>query len=297
MAFDGRPRTALRVLANSVGGLPHCAAAWLRDLRMDNSPIQDGVAEVRLAHWKEFTQFVEERLLTGPAYVCRGQAHYDWPLVSSLDRLERQYPRRCSPRGDDANSVASVPLTESEHLTAFKRAIAGRRGINPPSLSDDQYWALGQHHGLATPLLDWTRSPFVAKFFSFEEEADPQPTYRGVYALSTSAIDHRAAGPQDAQVISVISDDNGRLVHQGGLFLKMPRHTDLESYIRQRFQGEVERAILIKVRIPNVDRHECLVMLNKMNINRMTLFPDIDGAAQYVNSLWQPGHEDSIAVV
>jgi hypothetical protein len=263
---------------------------------MDTSPVEDGVAEVRLGHWKEFAGFVEQRLLTGPAYVCRGQAHYDWPLVSSLDRLEQQYPRR-NQGSDDADPVASVPLTESEHLAAFKRAIAGRRGINPTPLSDDQYWALGQHHGLATPLLDWTRSPFVAQFFAFEEEADPQPPFRGVYALSTSAIDHDATGPQDAQVISVISDDNGRLVHQGGLFLKMPRHTDLESYIRQRFRGEGERAILIKVCIPNVDRHGCLVMLNKMNVNRMTLFPDIDGAAHYVNSLWQPGHEDSIAQV
>jgi hypothetical protein len=35
-------------------------------------------------------------------------------------------------------------------------------------------------------------------------------------------------------------------------------------------------------------------MLNKMGINHMTLFPDIGGAARHVNSLWQPGHEDSI---
>ena len=52
-----------------------------------------------------------------------------------------------------------------------------------------------------------------------------------------------------------------------------------------------------KIRIPNEGRTPCLVALNKMNINRMTLFPDIDGAARYVNSIWQPGHEDLIAFI
>ena len=262
---------------------------------MNSSPVTDGVQEVRLDHWSEFSQFVSERLLQRAAFVYRGQSHADWPLVSSLDRLEERYPQSKSDAG--RHPERELPrLSEASHLDAFKRAIAGRRGGNPPPLTDDQYWALGQHHGLATPLLDWTRSPFVAMFFAFEQEADPEPPHRGVYALSTAAIESGSAMPQDAKVISLISNDNRRLIHQGGLFLKMPRHTDLDSYVRQRFAGE-RQAILIKVSIPSADRHGCLIMLNKMNINRMTLFPDIDGAAKYVNSLWQPGHEDSIAFV
>jgi len=75
--------------------------------------------------------------------------------------------------------------------------------------------------------------------------------------------------------------------------MKMPPKTDLESSVRARFPDETSdsnphaRHILMKITIPNDDRTECLKLLNKMNINRMSLFADLDGAAKYINSLWE----------
>jgi hypothetical protein len=79
----------------------------------------------------------------------------------------------------------------------------------------------------------------------------------------------------------------------------MPRETDLENYVKENFRDHNRdfQSTFTKIKIPNEDRDGCLVALNKMNINYMTLFPDIDGAAKHVNSLWRPGHEDSIAYV
>jgi hypothetical protein len=152
-------------------------------------------------------------------------------------------------------------------------------------------------------LRGWTRSPFVALFFAFEEEHCvlddgrwSEPRFRGVYALSTSTIEPEHEDAATAlRFLSPETDANYRLISQAAIFVRMPRKADLESYVANRIRGQDRAASLTKIKIPNVDRDRCLVALNKMNINHMTLFPDIDGAARHVNSLWQPGHEDSIA--
>ena len=269
---------------------------------MKESKVVDGVQEIELDSWVEFLDLTRANFVSAPAYVYRGQANYDWPLRTSIDRLEREFPKRTNLAGKKPEYFNRPPLSHMQQLNAFKRAVRGRRGSTPASLQDDEYWALGQHYGLATPLLDWTRSPFAALFFAFEEESIVldnsvvEPKYRGVFVLSTSTIEIKA-GDNKVSLVSSDSDENYRLIGQAGLFVKMPRQTDLEPYVKENFAGEEHNATLIKVKIPNIGRSECLIMLNKMNINDMTAYPDIEGAAKYVNSLWQPGHEDSIANV
>lgn len=76
----------------------------------------------------------------------------------------------------------------NKHLEKFKYASRGRRGKNPTILKTDaEWWALAQHHGLATPLLDWMTSPFVASFFALSEESSED--FRIVYALGKVAVE------------------------------------------------------------------------------------------------------------
>ena len=83
----------------------------------------------------------------------------------------------------------------------------------------------------------------------------------------------------------------------------MPPNTDLEGYVRKHFPEETEpnnlhsRPILVKMIVPGTDRTGCLKFLNKANINRMSLFPDLDGAARYVNSLWEIDFDTSIGYI
>lgn len=269
---------------------------------MKNSKVIDGVQQYDLDSWQDFFSLTQQLFTKEPAYIYRGQANYNWPLVSSIDRLEKKYPhRKYLSASAKPQYFQSPPLEEEEHLNAFRRAILGRRGSNPAPLDDDACWVLGQHHGLATPLLDWTRSPFIALFFAFEEECVRddenkyiEPKFREVFGLSTSVLCETEG---KVKVVSPLCDDNYRLTSQDSILVKIPRQIDLEAFVRKQWHSDTHRPILRKFCIPNTnnDRHDCLAALNKMGINHMRLFPDISGAARYVNSLWEPGHEDLIA--
>jgi len=153
---------------------------------------------------------------------------------------------------------------------------------------------VGQHFGLATPLLDWTRSPFAATYFAFEELA-PDPTdYRVVYGLARNAVTKKSEEilektsdlqKQRAPVIEFIdpmSDENQRLVSQAGLFTRAPINTPIELWVAREFEGS-SSAVLLRIEIPDTDRLTCLRALNRMNINHLSLFPDLTGASRATN--------------
>lgn len=139
---------------------------------------------------EDFIDYIQQEYDLSPAYIFCGQADAHWPVLSSLDRQERDYPTKTIRVFDDRQRVQHIP--RDVHFKAFKQSATGRRGLNPPDLTEDEWWALGQHHGLATPMLDWTLSPFVALFFAFEQKCiqnrkDP-PKCRAVFALSANAV-------------------------------------------------------------------------------------------------------------
>lgn len=277
---------------------------------MEEEKIHAGVEVQELKSWREFLKWIEQRHANSPALIYRGQANALWKVESTLDRLERRFSRTRNDAGSVPEHFDCPPASRETHLHAFQLAVRNRRGVNPPLLKEDEWWALGQHHGLATPMLDWTLSPFVALFFAFEPEKcghdDGQyrePENRAVFALSSSCItEHHTQKDPAPLPYTPGGETSYRIGNQAGVLLMMPRATDLESYVRGHFQADTScpdshpRAILQKFIIRNKeeDRIDCLKLLNKMNINRMSLFPDIDGAAQYINALWELDFDTSL---
>lgn len=256
------------------------------------SPLEsgDGSATFRLEAWPDLYGLLESELFRESvsgrsAYIWRGQRSSDWPLSTTLDRLFGQ-------RGFLSEHPEILERRAKTHLQAFRYAARGRRGATPEHLTDVEWWALGQHFGLASPLLDWTRSPFVAAYFAFEE-ASSDSEFRAVYALNQAAVigasaafaegaDSRGLRLPIIEFVDPLSDENARLVSQGGLFSRAPIGTSIENWIAHAFEDSPQR-VLIKIEIPNTERVNCLRSLDRMNINHLSLFPDLIGASRFTN--------------
>ncbi len=256
----------------------------IEDIKYGN--LKDGVVEITLSHWRHFHKLIYDNIQEYPSYIFRGQSDYAWKLESSYDRLDRT-----------KKGVFRI----EDHLNAFKNASKGRRGKNPQVLqNDNEWWALGQHYGLATPLLDFTRSAFVALYFAFCDE-----TYSGenraVFALHAHNLQEKMdkskkVGKNKVELFYPTYDGNDRLIRQSGLFMKLPIKSNLEQIVKAHYENHTD-GILLKIKIPNQDVGECLTMLNRMNINHSTLFPDLYGAAKFVNCLFDKPKYDYIGAL
>jgi hypothetical protein len=199
-----------------------------RPKRWQSIQEKDGVWVIQLASWKYFHDYVTQEMLDYSHYVWRVDRCDDRRLLPSFDRNHRLLGQK------------QIEKILSEHLGQFKMATRGRRGPNPPKLElENDWWALGQQNGLRTPLLDWTRSPFVALFFAFEKFKKPQTENRAIYAVNpasctrhTKAIVAAHKGdlrPDIVEFFTPLQDENSRLVNQSGLFSRCTAGKSLDK--------------------------------------------------------------------
>jgi hypothetical protein len=238
----------------------------------------NGIRDVYCESWMGFVDFLNGTLSEFDKYVYRGHASSKWKLESSLDRLTSTLKNK--------QNIANRRLA---HLSNFKMASRGRRNY-PVDLTDDEWWALGQHNGLATPLLDWTESPYVAAYFALAADPKVLSDQCVVYGLSSIFVDKTNAKEVDINNITwgelklfkPKNDENARLVSQRGLFSITEFAPSVEDWLEEHAVG-YQKAALIRIFIPKTARAVALRNLNRMNVNHLSLFPDLYGASKYCN--------------
>ena len=257
--------------------------------------------------WNEFRSYIDKDSQILPTY-WRGQKDPSWPLASPFERIFLQfgggwkegankiypYDGRFLRDGKLIWTAGFYQGTRDLYLDTFERAASGLRGRNPARLSKDQWWALGRHYGLVTPLLDWTEKPYIAAFFAMVELYN-EMKLMGSRSFAFEAFEGREVAVyrllhskqlegDGLRVVQPLVDELGRMHGQRGLFTWL----DSEHYFElQGFLDNTGREdLLTQIKISDQALVDGFRDVRAHGIDHRLLFPDLAGAAQYANSLW-----------
>ena len=116
--------------------------------------MKDYYEHIGLKTWNDFKVLAEKSRLE---WIFRGQSNSKWELQTTLER---------------SNLVENFPEFEDELIMDFKKGVKFylKDEVMPTSLLE--YFSLLQHFGAPSRLLDFTKSPYVAAYFAFEQAND-----------------------------------------------------------------------------------------------------------------------------
>lgn len=168
----------------------------------------------------------QNRLQPNFQMLYRGQKDIHWLLLSTLEREIHKLTKK----------DITVELYKQAYERIYQDLIYSQMLHFPKTdnLHQDMVnaFAVGQHYGLFTPLLDWTKSFDIALFFAFQDECENG--YRAVYRIFS---DFTRFGGEENKIVEPTSDLFGRIGRQQGVF----SWWGAESIFRQSLEKLEER--------------------------------------------------------
>jgi hypothetical protein len=248
-----------------------------------------GFSTVQLNDWQEFKHYLRN---FSQNWAFRGQANAKWILNNAIERTDFiQF-------GDNI---------EAEFLAEFQRGARNylSRDETPQHLIE--WLALMQHHGAPTRLLDLTKSPFIAGYFAFESCLMREDQQVAIWCVNIEELKQKSLqilGEKFSEALKetdnlinetlfekVFFNNSHRLVFPVEPF-RMNRRYSLQQSIfistgtsdrplmeQLDILGEDACKIVVRIELPSILKKEVLRELQQMNLNRASLFPDLDGYA------------------
>jgi hypothetical protein len=219
----------------------------------------------------DFYDFLKLYTETDENYIFRGVRNSTFKLTPSVGLIKSK----------EGNNLTAKD--EMRILEIFKhRAYPFIKEYQDDAL---ELLSIGQHHGLPTRLLDWTKNPLSAIYFSVEEvftDKDKEQTefscvyiHRPKYKVMLGKTFDPFSSTDLPYVRRYIPKHwDKRIVAQGGLFTVHP-----DPYTPWNPNG------LIKILIHHKVRKAIKLSLNRFGVNVGSIYPDIDGIARHIKWL------------
>jgi len=241
-------------------------------------------------------------------YWFRGQTNATWGLQPSLMRMTRNLV------DDPAEAIKLEDAARAEFMSVAHLSVdPGRLG---KVKTIPCWWALMQHHGAPTRLLDWSASPYVAAYFAahqdgstcdgvvwcfchwrlgkkFDEEyGRPLPDFTKTESEDTNGevkkLHEQLCDPKAKLSIAPLEFkffSSSRMAEQQGRFTMCLRIHQGHECIATK----VPETHLKQIIIPFDCKSRFLAELRRMNITAAALFPGVDGLGRSIAELTSLG--------
>ncbi len=210
--------------------------------------------------WGEFSVWV--KTVDGRNWIFRGVDRAIYQLVPKIGRPETRTRDSAYLLQNEAFLFHEVQDWARTHLS-----------LNTFPQNQWEWLALGQHHGLPTRLLDWSRSPLIGAFFAVENPADEGHAATYAYPAKTILNNQKLSDHHPFARPKVIAffppQFAARVIAQGGVFTIHPNP-------KSAWHPKGLKIVLIAKTFRLELRHR----LYNFGIHRAVLFPDLDGVAE-----------------
>jgi hypothetical protein len=243
--------------------------------------------ERNLNTWEEFKkelddlrrEYTASPMAREASLLFRGQRDSCWLLQTTLERKSKRMLFR------DYYRVINRLAPQIESLTNHSWPLPQYPDVEKLSKQyDNNFWCGGmpgyaymvylRHHGFPSPLLDWTRSPYVASFFAFNGADDASNARVAIFVFSE--IPNKGTGNDIPTVLRYGPYVRTHRRH----FLQQSEYTlclvfDDEWRFEQYdtvFDGRHQQGTCRKFTIPAGERGKVLKELDEYNVSALSLF-------------------------
>lgn len=258
--------------------------------------------EILSGKWRDFEAWANETkssyALAGSDLLFRGQANSSWRLETTLDRAGksnlavREYYRLITVGiGPTVASLTdlNVPGYDRDVVSRLQEQESFFDGDRLPSGLLYEYMAYLRHHKFPSPLLDWSRSPYVAAFFAFNSEKVKSQN-RSIYVYCESPGGTKGGAVGEPTIRPLWPNIKAHVRH----FRQQSAYTVCEAYMPQHgwyyasHQDAFDRArpgqdFLWRFDLPDTERIPVLRLLDDFNLNAYSLF---DSEESLLETLW-----------